>query len=40
MDHAEAQRLSDFYMSALVADRVDLALDKWGLISFKQLVGK
>jgi hypothetical protein len=26
MDHAEAQRLSDSYMSNLVADRADLAL--------------
>jgi hypothetical protein len=28
MDHAEAQKVSDSYMSYLVADRVDLALDK------------
>jgi len=28
MDHATAQKLSDSYMSDLVADRVDLALDK------------
>jgi hypothetical protein len=28
MDHAEAQKLSDSYMSYLAADRVDLALDK------------
>jgi hypothetical protein len=28
MDHAVAQKLSDSYMSDLVADRVDLALDK------------
>jgi hypothetical protein len=28
MDHAEAQKVSDSYMSDLVADRVDLALDK------------
>jgi hypothetical protein len=28
IDHAEAQKLSDSYMSDLVADRVDLALDK------------
>lgn len=28
IDHATAQKLSDSYMSALVADRVDLALDK------------
>jgi hypothetical protein len=30
MDHAKAQSLSDSYMSNLVADRVDLALDKMG----------
>lgn len=28
MDHAMAKKLSDSYMSDLVADRVDLALDK------------
>jgi hypothetical protein len=28
MDRAQAQRLSDSYMSDMVADRVDLALDK------------
>jgi hypothetical protein len=28
MDHAAAQKLSDSYMSDLVADRADLALDK------------
>jgi hypothetical protein len=28
MDRAEAQRVSDSYMGDLVADRVDLALDK------------
>jgi hypothetical protein len=28
MDRAEAQKVSDSYMSNLVADRVDLALDK------------
>jgi len=28
MDHAEAQKVSDAYMADLVADRVDLALDK------------
>jgi len=28
MDHAEAQKVSDSYMSYLIADRVDLALDK------------
>jgi hypothetical protein len=28
MDHAAAQKLSDSYMSDLVADRVDLALEK------------
>src|SRR5258708_23162278 len=28
MDRAEAQKVSDSYMSDLVADRVDLALDK------------
>ena len=28
IDHAEAQNLSDSYMSDMVADRVDLALDK------------
>jgi hypothetical protein len=28
MNHAEAQKLSDSFMSDLVADRVDLALDK------------
>src|SRR5258708_10488522 len=28
MDHAEAQKVSDSYMSDLIADRVDFALDK------------
>jgi hypothetical protein len=28
MDHAEAQKVSDSYMSDLAADRVDVALDK------------
>jgi hypothetical protein len=28
MDHAQAQKVSDAYMSDLVSDRVDLALDK------------
>src|SRR5215831_8528880 len=28
MDHAAAQKVSDSYMSDLIADRVDLALDK------------
>lgn len=30
MDHAQAQSISDSYMSNLVTDRVDLALDKMG----------
>jgi len=38
MDRAEAQRVSDSYMSDLVADRVDLALDKMEL-EFMQAAG-
>jgi hypothetical protein len=30
IDHAEAQKISDSYMSDLVANRVDLALEKMG----------
>lgn len=40
IDHAEAQRVSDSYMSDLVADHVDLALGKMGPAFLQEAGGK
>jgi len=40
MDHAQAQRLSDAYMANLIADRVDLAVDKMELTNPQDAQGR